>query len=169
MGQGAAVVMRLPSPVTRWLIGCARRVIVSRPPDRIIGPPGDPYLLRWYAVPQNRWLSVYVHVFLRSDDARALHDHPWANVSVLLEGSYVEHTIRPGGINVRTPRSAGAVKFRTARAAHRIELTDGLCLTLFLTGPRVREWGFHCAWGWRHWRDFTSGPNGETIGKGCDQ
>jgi hypothetical protein len=37
-----------------------------------------------------------------------------------------------------------------------------------LTGPRIREWGFWCPQGWRHWRAFTSGRNGETIGRGCE-
>mgnify|MGYP000066528385 CR=1 FL=1 len=53
-------------------------------------------------------------------------------------------------------------------SAHRIELVAGPVWTLFLTGPFRREWGFHCPQGWRHWRDFTSGANGERVGKGCD-
>jgi hypothetical protein len=40
--------------------------------------------------------------------------------------------------------------------------------TLFVTGPRVRSWGFWCAHGWRHWKTFTAGPRGETVGRGCD-
>jgi hypothetical protein len=33
----------------------------------------------------------------------------------------------------------------------------------------VREWGFHCPRRWVHWRQFTAGPNGETVGKGCGE
>lgn len=145
------------------LIACSHR----RPPDIVIGGEADPYMLRWWLIPRNRWFNVYLHRFLRSDDDRALHDHPWWNLSVLLDGRYVEHTISPGGIHVRTPRRAGDLKFRRAAAAHRIELVDGPCWTVFVTGPRLREWGFHCPQGWRHWRLFTSGPNGETVGRGC--
>ena len=27
--------------------------------------------------------------------------------------------------------------------------------SLFITGPVIREWGFHCPNGWRHWKQFT--------------
>src|SRR3546814_2387634 len=124
----------------------------------------NPYLRRWYISPLNRWFNVYLHEFLRDYDDRALHDHPWVNLSILLRGQYVEHTATGA-----TLRRAGAIKFRLPTAAHRIALVDGEPVwTLFITGPRVREWGFHCPQGWRHWRDFTAGKNGEIVGKGCD-
>lgn len=140
-----------------------------RAPDVVIGGHDDPYMRRWWLIPRNRWFNVYLHHFLRSDDDRALHDHPWWNLSILLRGRYVEHTISAGGVNVRTERRAGDLKFRGAASAHRIELADGPCWTLFVTGPRIREWGFHCPQGWRHWRIFTAGPNGETVGRGCGE
>lgn len=39
--------------------------------------------------------------------------------------------------------------------------------TLFITGPLLRQWGFHCPNGWVHWKDFISVSAG---GKGqfCD-
>lgn len=141
----------------------------GREPDVVIGGREDPYLARWFLIPRNRWFNVYLHHFLRSDDDRALHDHPWWNLSILLRGAYVEHTVRPGGINVRTQRQAGAMKLRRAASAHRIELPDGPVWTLFVTGPRLRSWGFHCPKGWVHWRRFTAGPRGETIGRGCGE
>jgi hypothetical protein len=134
-----------------------------RAPDFVIGPPADPYLERWWLIPRNRWFNVYLHRFRHSDDDRALHDHPWWNVSILLRGEYVE--ITPKGEWVRR---AGAVVFRAARAAHRIELRKGHVWTLFLTGPVVREWGFLCPKGWRHWRDFVSLSNPGEAGPGCD-
>lgn len=52
---------------------------------------------------------------------------------------------------------------------HRVELIDGDCWTIFVTGPRYREWGFHCAdRGWVHWKKFTATDNRGEIGKGCD-
>ena len=154
---------RIPAWVLKPLARRAIRWALGREPDHVIGGHEDPYLERWFAIPRNRWFNVYVHRFCRSDDDRALHDHPWINCSVLLEGSYVEHTSVG-----RTERKAGEVKIRSAKGAHRIELTNGRCWTLFITGPRMREWGFHCPQGWRHWREFTAGPKGETVGKGCD-
>lgn len=153
-------------PGAARVLGCwALRVLVDRvrrrPPDRNIGPG---YMLRWYAWPRNKMSNLYVHEFLRSDDDRALHDHPWWSVSVCLSGEMIEHL--PSG-RVRCVR-AGDVRLRSARHAHRLELVSDRALTLFLTGPVVRTWGFHCPQGWRHWRDFTAGPNGESIGRGCD-
>ena len=143
------------------------RIGARRPPDVVIGGADQPYLYRWFLIPRNPLFNVYLHQFLRSDDDRALHDHPWVNLSILLRGQYCEHTIRAGGIERRRVRRAGGMKLRGARSAHRIELTHGPCWTLFLTGPRIRQWGFHCPQGWVHWRDFTS-ADGREIGRGCD-
>ena len=138
--------------------------VLRRDPDFVIGGQEQPYLRRWWLIPRNRFFNVYLHQFIRSDDDRALHDHPWWNVSILLRGRYREHRL---GLPPRDLRS-GRIVFRRALAAHRVELTHGQCWTLFLTGPRIREWGFLCPQGWRHWREFTSGEHGQTIGKGCD-
>jgi hypothetical protein len=137
----------------------------ARKPDFVIGGQDAPYLLRWWLLPRNPVFNVYVHQFLRSDDDRALHDHPWIfNCSILLEGQYLEHT--PNGAFFR---KAGDWKFRWGAAPHRVELTNEFCWTLFITGPRVREWGFHCPKGWVHWRQFTDSRDSGSVGKGCDQ
>ena len=153
---------------TRILARC-RAIMNRRWPDQVIGGRDDPYLLRWYLIPRNPVLNVYLHQFMRSDDDRALHDHPWANLSVLLDGEYTEHTIAAGGIQHRTVRKAGQFALRGPRAAHRIELHAGPCTTLFITGPRARQWGFHFPErGWVHWRDFTDPSDEGATGRGCD-
>lgn len=115
----------------------------SRPPDFVIGGADAPYMLRWWVIPRNRFFNVYLHHFLRSDDDRALHTHPWLNVSILLEGSYVEHLVE-GAFR----RRAGNVVMRwSGHIAHRIELTDGPCWSLFITGPVYKDWGFLCPQG----------------------
>jgi hypothetical protein len=148
------------------LIARARR----RQPDYVIGGAERPYLRRWWLIPRNKLLNVYLHQFLRSDDDRALHDHPWASVSILLRGCYVEHTIAAGGIHERRLLTAGDTRVRASgRIAHRVELVDGPCWSLFITGPRYREWGFHCPeQGWIPWRRFTADDDPGAIGKGCD-
>ena len=142
----------------------------KRSPDFVVGGSVNPYLLRWFVIPRNPVFNIYVHLFLRSDDDRALHDHPWVNLSILLDGSYTEHTIAAGGINVRTVRNAGVWKFRSSgKQAHRIELTSGPCWTLFITGPRYRHWGFHCPdKGWVHWEKFTAANDPGAVGPGCN-
>lgn len=158
--------------------------ITRRPPDFIIGGQERPYLRRWFVIPRNRLFNVYLHQFLRSDDDRALHDHPWVNLSILLRGGYFEHTIAAGGIERKELLWAGAWRFRrSGRMAHRIELlTIGnyvttqpdnqqplTCWTLFITGPRYRSWGFHCPQkGWIRWDHFTAADDSGAIGPGCD-
>lgn len=162
--------MRLPEFLQRWLRKRVNRLIRERKPDFVIGGPLAPYLLRWFVIPRNPVLNVYVHEFHRSDDDRALHDHPWINLSILITGEYTEHTIRAGGVHVRRVRRAGDLVARGPRHAHRIELHAGRCRTLFITGPRLRSWGFHCPdAGWIHWKAFTRPDDKGAIGRGCDQ
>lgn len=148
------------------LIGFVAR---RHPADEIIGGRDNPYLLRWYLTPHNPDGNTYLHHFLRSDDDRALHDHPWDNTSIVLCGEYIEHTIAAGGIHNRVLRKAGDVFHRRAEDAHRIELVNGdPAWTLFLTGPKRREWGFHCPEaGWVHWRDFCAPDDAGAVGPGC--
>lgn len=134
-----------------------------RKPDVVIGPDDAPYMRRWWLIPRNRWFNVYLHEFLNSDDPRARHDHPWWNCSIVFKGGYWEDT--PTG---RFWRGRGSIVFRKATALHILELDkkrEPSAWTLFLTGPVVREWGFVCPRGWRHWKVFTNG-NGK-IGQGC--
>lgn len=141
--------------------------MIRRPPDFVIGEPDRPYLLRWWVIPRNRFFNIYLHKILRDDEDRALHDHPWWNLSIVLRGGYQE--ITPAG---RFWRGPGSLVLRRATAAHRLVMPvrDGgirFCWSLFITGPVIRAWGFHCPQGWRHWKEFTA-PNAKgQIGKGC--
>lgn len=150
------------------------KIANSRAPDFIIGRGDQPYLRRWHVMPRGEGPSCYLHHFLRSDDDRALHDHPWPSVSIILDGSYIEHL--PGQMPAR--RVPGDVTFRAPEDAHRVELLasgpaggEQPVWTLFLVGQRVREWGFHCPQGWKHWTDFCGvtpdGLNDGTVGRGC--
>lgn len=148
--------------------------VARRPADFTIGGDGDPYLRRWYVIPRNRFFNVYLHEFVRSDDDRALHDHPWWNCSVVLRGMYLEH-LQDGRI---VARREGRVVFRRPATAHRVELIESSLAdgsmrhvwSLFLTGPRIREWGFHCPQGWVPWQKFVAlTADGNAVGKGCDQ
>ena len=143
-----------------------------RQPDFIIGPVESPYLRRWWIIPRNRFFNIYLHEILRSDDDRALHDHPWRNCSVILSGTYVEwvrgHEGDPG---TERPivRKRGSVVLRRACAAHRLVVPSSQpCWTLFITGPRVREWGFYCPKGWLPWQQFVAPGDAGQIGRGCE-
>lgn len=169
-------------------MNCIRNRILAwarrREPDFLIGGAENPYLRRWRLLPRNRFFNVYVHQFLRSDDDRALHDHPWMfNASWMLDGWYVEHTIRAGGVAERAEMASGDFKFRWGPAPHRVELLTVAdffksqpnnqrpvpCWTLFITGPVVRTWGFHCPRRWIPWREFVDARDAGLVGKGCSE
>lgn len=185
--------MKLPEFVADILFRWACRYADRRLPDFIIGAnsPDGAYLERWFLTPWRRWRNrlsyllpnVYLHHFLRDDDDRALHDHPWIWCSLLISGDYIEHTIDRGGIHRRMHRSVGSIKFSMPSRPHRVELlkvsdfvatqpnnkTPISCWTIFITGPRVRTWGFHCPeQGWIPWQKFTQADNPGEVGKGCD-
>jgi hypothetical protein len=158
--------------VARVLRPLCRRVVASRPPDRVIGRSGGGgvYLRRWFLVPRNRFCNVYLHLFFR-DDPDVPHDHPWPSLSLSLDKGLVEW-YGPEGGNLRLV-VPGDLVFRGATFAHRLQVPYRGAMTIFITGPRVRSWGFHCgkdtpAGGWRHWRDFTDPVNPGEVGRGCD-
>lgn len=142
--------------------GWARTVMRQRRPDFVIGAD---YLRRWFVIPRNEFANQYLHEICKSDDDRAMHDHPWANSSLILSGRYIEHT--PDGSFLRV---AGDFIERPAEALHRLEVIPGeRALTLFMTGPKVREWGFACPQGWVHWQDFTDPTDSSRTGRGCGE
>lgn len=155
--------------LTRKLFSWLMEYVAVGTPHFTIGPDDRPYLRRWWVIPRNKLFNIYLHQFLSSDDDRALHDHPWFNCSILLRGQYVEHTIKAGGIHRKRKRQRGDIVIRSPWTAHRIELMrEAPCWTLFITGPVMRVWGFHCRWGWRPWHKFVDLENPGLRGRGCE-
>jgi len=163
--------------------------VFHRPPDFVIGDVAAPYMRRWYVWPvgrKSRWGGIYLHQICRSEDERAMHDHVGWNLSIVLRGGYFEHV--PGG---RIWRGPGSVVLRSPTAPHRIEVRQSTfqvtyedpatgyprkgihperpSWSLWIRGPTVREWGFHCPRGWVPWQQFTApGTDGRLIGRGCE-
>lgn len=86
--------------------------------------------------------DVRLHHILRSDDDRALHDHPWAFVSIILRGFYTELRLTAPRIVTARTYTEGSILFRPARTYHRLILPRGPVWTLVIVGPKVQEWGF---------------------------
>lgn len=145
--------MKLDRDVTHWMFGKLNSIL-NRKPDFVIG---EKYLKRWYVIPRNRIFNIYLHKFVGDDDDRALHDHPWWSLSVALHGNMFEHRIKAGGVHTQKKIGFGDVVFRHAKYAHRLELNSNEAVTLFITGPKFRKWGFHCKTGWVPWEKFV-GP-----------
>jgi hypothetical protein len=140
-----------------------------RKPDLLIGDDGDPCMLRWRLIPQNPVMNVYLHQMLKPDAGGVLHDHPWPSISLMLSGAATElfDTGRRSGARLI---SEGALIYRSAHMAHRLAPVppdNPATWTLFVTGPSIREWGFHCPQGWRHWKAFTAARPGGSGHYGC--
>lgn len=154
---------RMLAPVARKVIRNYRK---KKPDEVIRGSDGVTYLFRWKVLPRNRFFNLYIHNFLSSDDDRALHDHPWPSLSVILDGAYFEHVpahpkLWPDDQSLKVLcRLPGDVVFRRPSQAHRISLLNYggdnplPCWTLFFVGPRVRSWGFQCGETWVPWKVF---------------
>lgn len=154
------------------LMGTLTRALVLRPGvvDAIIGRAKrtpyehiDGYMERYWLVRPSRWtlgLGLRVHGILRSDHDRAMHSHPWWNVSLLLRGTYWE--VMParhddpgahygGYVNLDEPfrmeqRHPGDLVFRPRLSRHKLMLFRGTVWTLFVTGPETRDaskWGYY--------------------------
>ena len=137
-----------PLTESRGVTELPPRLGADMPADRILDPTGQPYLER-YHLTHTRDRSVRYHHWLGSDHQRAMHDHPWDSVTVVLAGHLIEHT--PHGDRDLHP---GDVVIRHARDPHALELDSDDAWTVFTTGPLTRTWGFHTATGWTHWRAY---------------
>jgi hypothetical protein len=143
----------------------------KRSPDFVHrAPDGRPIFNRWHLVPRNTLVNVYLHEFVASDSDPEMHDHPYANVSYILEGRYIEERMgrRRSAAKRRywVPKKTGDLLLRWPSTPHRILMRpDETCWSLFVTGPRVRQWGFHCTSGWVPWKKYVDRRSGG--GSGC--
>lgn len=178
--------MNLSDLYLRCIQRLATRLITkadARAPDFEIPNDKGLYLRRWWLLPRNPLLNVYLHEIVGDDEDRALHDHPWPSLSLTLSGVYLElvpiQQTQDAGwdfIDSHTERHArvsGDWVWRSARLRHRLLAISRAVLggqrtfTLFVTGPVVREWGFHCRSGWVPWRHFVASDDKGRVGAGC--
>lgn len=101
-----------------------------------VGRKECPYLTRYTLTLFN--YSIRLHYWTASDDQRHLHDHPWWMLIFCLWGSYWD--IQEN--DVRELVSPGTVHYRKAEHKHTVELISKPTITLLLTGPKTRNWGF---------------------------
>lgn len=130
-------------------------------PHETIKIDGEPYLTRYYITGKNdrkvgEGRSIFLHQFHSSDQGRELHNHPYAGTSYILKGGYYEERMYGMGkadVNgeyseftevTRTWYAPGAVNEIQLNAFHRTDLGESgeECWTLFITGDRVKSWGF---------------------------
>jgi hypothetical protein len=98
-------------------------------PDRIFRHTGKVCSLRWWLVPKNNILNIYIHKF------------------ILVHGEYLE-MVSDG---MRILRKSFIPILRAPREFHRIELPGNKpAWSIFITGPKIRDWGFLTDNGWKH-------------------
>lgn len=160
--------MKLPKWALDRLMFAAWEKIRDNEPDFVVGDPEAPYMRRWHVIKPNRWLSIYVHCILRDDDDRALHDHRSGTLSLILSGDYRE--VVPacwarwqmfGHRDTKVlRRTVGDIIFRRAAAPHRLEMGESKSVvTVFVTGPTWRVWGFWSERGWIPHFEYTDPQN----------
>ena len=153
--------MKLPQALLSAMQRRAERHMGTPPSKRI----GERYLTRWHLLPKNRVFNVYLHHVQEDDPDSRLHDHPWLfNISIVLRGRISE--TQP---NAERVLEQGSVTARMSRAPHRLALLSDDSLTLFITGPKVRRWGFYTEKGWVDSRRYLQADgNGRNVNRGAE-
>lgn len=131
------------------LEGPVRTAGLFRAPSLIMRSATQIYMVRWVLIRVFGW-ELKFNLFLASDPD-CLHDHPWPFLSVMLSGSYTEHTSY-GAHKYRAP----CILWRPAPWRHRIEIHEP-CLTMNISAPKRRNWGFWTPAGWVIWRKYKPG------------
>ena len=96
---------------------------------------------------------MFLHRFLKSDPDD-VHDHPWPYFTVILKGGYTEWIPQFNKNGQKTAeiaawRGPGHCRFSRATSYHRIEIDPDVdTWTLFVPGPKQRDWGFLTRTGW---------------------
>jgi hypothetical protein len=122
----------------------------------------EPYLERYYLFLKNRErfpFNIFLHKFLKSDPDD-VHDHPWPYATVILKGGYWEWIPHFDTVGRKTGeyqvwRGPGHFRVSKANSFHRIELDpDITAWTLFMPGPKQRDWGFMVQNKWIQWEQY---------------
>jgi hypothetical protein len=122
----------------------------------------EPYLERYYVFLRERErfpFNVFLHKFLKSDPDD-VHDHPWPYATLVLKGGYWEwiphfDTVGRKIGEYQVWRGPGHFRVSKARSFHRIELDpDITAWTLFMPGPKQRDWGFLVRNQWIQWEEY---------------
>lgn len=117
-------------------------------PCRLIKPGGKPYLERYHVLALGQW-RVYLHRF-HAPDGQGHHDHPFGwSLAIPLCGGYMEERVAHLdpylGPCIRKRRmSPGRPNIIRAGDFHRIAMVKPGTWTLFIHGPRAKDWGHLC-------------------------
>jgi hypothetical protein len=135
---------------------------VLRLPYKVINGCANPQpMLVRYRLLETPIGSLNLHHFLRGDEDRDLHDHPFAFATLILSGGYVEQLPRIGEPQSHpfryVTRRPGSILFRSATWIHRVDLIRDDAWTLIAMSRKTRDWGFFTKNGWKpFWKYFST-------------
>lgn len=124
---------------------------------------------KYSRLPLLGWLpAIRLHRISQSDPDAAFHDHPWDNISILIDGLYVEILPEKQRQNPRLDwklyrkailRRPWKPVFRKAWHRHRIVIPQGQppAWSIFIMFRWKRDWGFYpedTDGQWMFWRDY---------------
>ena len=118
---------------------------------------GTDYLVRLRVV-QTPWFGLYLHDIHEDDGDRAPHNHPFAFISFVARGSYVERVYlnplsRPDDFVERRHRRFSFHRMGSSSAHRIVQAAPGL-KTLIFVGPRRATWGFFERGEFIDWADY---------------
>jgi hypothetical protein len=105
--------------------------------------------------------NIFLHKFLKSDPDD-VHDHPWPYFTIILKGGYWEWIPEFNSQGEKIGeiahwRGPGSFRWCSADSYHRIELDPAVTAwTLFMPGPKQRDWGFLVRNRWIQWEQYLA-------------
>jgi len=121
-----------------------------------------------YRLLSTPWFNIYVHNILHSDEDLYPHDHPWAFMSLILWGSYLEEWLgayedwyyRRTGRLRKDKRSMGSLIIHRAKDFHKLTLhTRSVWSLVFTFGKRRPSWGYQTPQGWIDFQSYRELKN----------
>ena len=103
-------------------------------------PLGDntcPYAYRYVFIFFN--YSIRLHKWLRSDDKRYCHNHPWWFCTLVLNGAYTDVDIN----GKEDKLNFLSFRYRPSSHSHYVKVPKEGCITILITGKPINtKWGF---------------------------
>ena len=98
------------------------------------------------------FFTIRIHEWHSDDDHRAYHDHPYWFWTLVLRGGYTDvcpiSQVYTGSKELSTDYpvhddlTIGSIRFRKAEYRHSVQFVKPNTITLLITGPAKRRWGF---------------------------
>lgn len=99
-----------------------------------------PYAYRWVFIFFG--YAIRIHKWIRSDDKRYMHDHPWWFFTFVLKGSYIDVYEENSEIK-KDHLKRFNYRYRSSGHKHYVDVPKNGCWTILFTGKPIRKWGFY--------------------------